>query len=137
MLNHITIMGRLVKQPEIRTTQSGVSVCGFTVAVDRDFSGKGEEKLTDFFDCTAWRGTADFVGKYFSKGRMIVVDGSLQNDKWTDKDGNNRVSAKILANNVYFGDSKRNDSETQNSNAGELKQQFTEIANDVDGDLPF
>lgn len=136
MLNHITIMGRLVKDPEIRTTQSGVSVCGFTVAVDRDFSGKGEEKLTDFFDCTAWRGTADFVGKYFGKGRMIVVDGALQNDKWTDKDGNNRVSAKIVANNVYFGDSKRNDSDTQN-NAGELKQQFTEIANDVEGDLPF
>lgn len=137
MLNHITIMGRLVKDPEIRTTQSGVSVCGFTVAVDRDFSGKGEEKLTDFFDCTAWRGTADFIGKYFSKGRMIVVDGSLQNDRWQDKDGNNRVSAKIVANNVYFGDSKRNDSDTQNSNAGELKQQFTEIANDVEGDLPF
>lgn len=136
MLNHITIMGRLVKDPEIRTTQSGVSVCGFTVAVDRDFSGKGEEKLTDFFDCTAWRGTADFIGKYFSKGRMIVVDGSLQNDRWQDKDGNNRVSAKIVANNVYFGDSKRNDGDTQN-NAGELKQQFTEIANDVEGDLPF
>ena len=137
MLNHITIMGRLVKDPEIRTTQSGISVCGFTVAVDRDFSGKGEEKLTDFFDCTAWRGTADFIGKYFSKGRMIVVDGALQNDKWTDKDGNNRVSAKIVANNVYFGDSKRNDGDTQN-NAGELKQQFTELTDtDLMGDLPF
>lgn len=127
MLNHITIMGRLVKNPEIRTTQSGVSVCSFTVAVDRDFSGKGEEKLTDFFDCTAWRGTADFVGKYFSKGRMIVVDGALQNDKWTDKDGNNRVSAKIVANNVYFGDSKRADG---NAPA------FDEIK-EADGDLPF
>lgn len=134
MLNHITIMGRLVKDPEIRTTQSGVSVCGFTVAVDRDFSGKGEEKLTDFFDCTAWRGTADFVGKYFSKGRMIVVDGSLQNDKWTDKDGNNRVSAKIVANNIYFGDSKLNDNATQTAESVVAK--FAEI-NEADGELPF
>lgn len=134
MLNHITIMGRLVKDPEIRTTQSGVSVCSFTVAVDRDFSGKGEEKLTDFFDCTAWRGTADFVGKYFSKGRMIVVDGSLQNDRWQDKDGNNRVSAKIVANNVYFGDSKRNESTSQTAESVVAK--FDEIK-EADGELPF
>lgn len=134
MLNHITIMGRIVKDPEIRTTQSGVSVCSFTVAVDRDFSGKGEEKLTDFFDCTAWRGTADFVGKYFSKGRMIVVDGSLQNDRWQDKDGNNRVSAKILANNVYFGDSKRNESTSQTVES--VVANFDEIK-EADGDLPF
>ena len=134
MLNHITIMGRLTKNPTLNTTQSGVSVCSFTVAVDRDFSGKGEEKLTDFFDCTAWRGTADFVGKYFSKGRMIVVDGALQNDKWTDKDGNNRVSAKIVANNVYFGDSKRNESTSQTAESVVAK--FDEIK-EADGDLPF
>lgn len=134
MLNRITIMGRLVKDPELRRTQSGVAVCSFTVAVDRDFSGKGEEKLTDFFDCTAWCGTADFVGKYFSKGRMIVVDGALQNDKWTDKDGNNRVSAKIVASNVYFGDSKRADG---NAPAVEsVVAKFDEIK-EADGDLPF
>ena len=133
MLNRIIIMGRLTQDPTLRTTQSGVSVCSFTIAVDRDFSGKGEEKQTDFFDCTAWRGTADFVGKYFSKGRMIVVDGSLQNDKWTDKDGNNRVSAKVVANNVYFGDSKRIDNGQQNEAQA---ANFTDVAED-DGELPF
>lgn len=134
MLNHITIMGRLTNDPTLHTTQSGVSVCSFTVAVDRDFSGKGEEKQTDFFDCTAWRGTADFVGKYFGKGRMIVLDGSLQNDRWQDKDGNNRVSAKIVANNVYFGDSKRNDNTTQTAESVVAK--FAEIK-EADGELPF
>ena len=108
MLNHITIMGRLVKDPELRRTQSGVAVCSFTVAVDRDFqSREAAEKQTDFIDVVAWRQTAEFVSKYFTKGRMIVVDGSLQSRKWQDKTGQNRVSWEVLANNIYFGDSKR------------------------------
>ena len=131
MLNHITIMGRLVRDPELRKTQSGVSVASFTVAVDRDFKN-GDEKVTDYIDCTAWRGQADFIAKYFSKGRMIVVDGALNSRKWTDKDGNNRVSWEVQAQNVYFGDSKRNDDGGQQSKP----QTFEEVAND-DGDLPF
>lgn len=108
MLNHITIMGRLTRDPEMRTTQSGVAVASFTLAVDRDFGGKdGAEKQTDFIDCTAWRHTAEFVSKYFSKGRMAVVSGRLQIDNYTDNDGNKRKSAKVIADNIYFGDSKK------------------------------
>lgn len=108
MLNHITIMGRLTRDPELRRTQSGTPVCTFTVAVDRDYQAKeAQEKQTDFIDCVAWRSTAEFVCKYFTKGRMIVVDGSLQSRKWTDKTGQNRVSWEIQANNLYFGDSRR------------------------------
>ncbi len=108
MLNHITIMGRLTRDPELRRTQSGTAVCTFTVAVDRDFqSRESQEKTADFIDCVAWRSTAEFVCKYFTKGRMIVVDGSLQSRKWTDKNGQNRVSWEVQANNLYFGDSKR------------------------------
>ena len=108
MLNHITIMGRLTRDPEMRNTQSGVAVASFTLAVDRDFSGRdGGEKQTDFIDCTAWRHTAEFVSKYFSKGRMAVVSGRLQIDNYTDNDGNKRKSAKVIADNIYFGDSKK------------------------------
>ena len=97
MLNHITIMGRLVKDPELRRTQSGVAVCSFTVAVDRDFqSREAAEKQTDFIDVVAWRQTAEFVSKYFTKGRMIVVDGSLQSRKWQDKTGQNRCEQHLL-----------------------------------------
>ena len=112
MLNHITIMGRLVRDPELRRTGSGVAVASFTVAVDRDFGGRdGGEKETDFIDCVAWRQTGEFVSKYFTKGRMIVVSGRLQIRSWTDKDGNKRRTAEVVADNVYFGDSKRdNDS---------------------------
>ncbi len=147
MLNHITIMGRLVKDPELRRTQSGVAVCSFTVAVDRDFqSREAAEKQTDFIDVVAWRQTAEFVSKYFTKGRMIVVDGSLQSRKWQDKTGQNRVSWEVLANNIYFGDSKRDgmsggdysapaygvpaDSYSAPSSGG-----FAEI--EEDGELPF
>lgn len=106
-LNHISIMGRLTRDPELRRTGSGVAVTSFTIACDRDFSGKnGGEKETDFIDCTAWRHTAEFVSKYFNKGRMAIVSGRLQMRKWTDKDGNKRTSAEIVADNVYFGDSK-------------------------------
>ena len=108
MLNHIVIMGRLTRDPELRRTGSGIAVTSFTVAVDRDF-GKNEngEKETDFIDCVAWRQTGEFVSKYFTKGRMAVVSGRLQIRSWTDKDGNKRRTAEIVADNVYFGDSKR------------------------------
>ena len=108
MLNHIVIMGRLPRDPELRRTGSGVAVASFTVAVDRDFGGRdGGEKETDFIDCVAWRQTGEFVSKYFTKGRMIVVSGRLQIRSWTDKDGNKRRTAEVVADNVYFGDSKR------------------------------
>ena len=107
-LNIIVLQGRLVRDPEMRTTQSGVAVASFTLAVDRDFSGRdGGEKQTDFIDCTAWRHTAEFVSKYFSKGRMAVVSGRLQIDNYTDNDGNKRKAAKVIADNIYFGDSKK------------------------------
>ena len=108
MLNHITIMGRLTRDPELRRTGSGIAVASFTVAVDRDFGGRdGGEKETDFIDCVAWRSTGEFVSKYFTKGSMIVVSGRLQIRSWTDKDGNKRRTAEVVADNVYFGESKR------------------------------
>ena len=108
MLNRIIIMGRLVRDPELRTTQSGISVTSFTLAVDRDFKSRDSgEKSTDFIDVVAWRQTAEFVCKYFGKGRMAIAEGRLQIREWKDRDGNNRRSAEVVADNVYFGDSKR------------------------------
>ena len=108
MLNHIVIMGRLTRDPELRRTGSGVAVTSFSLAVDRDFAPKdGGERETDFIDCVAWRQTGEFVSKYFTKGRMAVVSGRLQIRNWTDKEGNKRRSAEVVADNVYFGDSKR------------------------------
>ena len=108
MLNHIVLMGRLTRDPELRRTNSGVAVATFTLAVDRDFaSSTTGEKETDFIDIVAWRNTAEFVSKYFTKGRMAVVCGRLQIRNWTDKEGNKRRSAEVVADNVYFGDSKR------------------------------
>ena len=111
MLNHITIMGRLTRDPELRRTGGGTAVTSFTVAVDRDFSSK-DEKETDFIDCVAWRSTGEFVNKYFSKGSMMLVSGRLQIRAWTDKDGNKRRSAEVVADNVYFGESKREQLQT-------------------------
>ena len=141
MLNHITIMGRLTRDPEMRTTQSGVAVASFTLAVDRDFGGRdGGEKQTDFIDCTAWRHTAEFVSKYFSKGRMAVVSGRLQIDNYTDNDGNKRKAAKVIADNIYFGDSKKDGAAgSQSGEAASLTPApsgFVPV--DVDsGELPF
>lgn len=109
MLNHIVIMGRLTRDPEMRKTGSGIAVANFTVAVDRDFNGQDGQKETDFIDCVAWRKTAEFVQKYFSKGKMIAVAGRLQVRSWTDKDGNKRRTAEIQADNIYFGESKGSD----------------------------
>ena len=107
MLNHIVLMGRLTRDPELRRTGSGVAVASFTLAVDRDFAAQGAEKETDFVDIVAWRNTAEFVSRFFTKGRMAVVTGRLQIRNWTDKEGNKRRSAEVVADNVYFGDSKR------------------------------
>lgn len=141
MLNHITAMGRLTRDPELRYTQNQVSVASFTIACDRDYSGQGQEKQTDFIDCVAWRSTGEFVKKYFSKGRMIVVSGRLQSRKWTDNNGNKRVSWEIVADSCYFGDSKKDDSgssysEQQAYNNMQQQSQFQELDED-DGDLPF
>ena len=105
--NHIAIMGRLTRDPELRRTNSGTPVASFTVAVDRDRAPEGQEKETDFIDCVAWRGTGEFVEKYFKKGSMIVVSGRLQIRNWTDKDGGKRRSAEVVADNVYFGEPKK------------------------------
>ena len=133
MLNHITIMGRLVKDPELRRTASGTAVTSFTLAVDRDFSGKDHsEKETDFIDCVAWRHTAEFVSKYFSKGRMAVVSGRLQIRLWTDKEGNKRRTAEVVADNVYFGDSKKENSHDDYDPASDFAP-----LDDHDNQLPF
>ena len=107
MLNKIFIMGRLTRDPELRRTQNGTAVTSFTLAVDRDFKNADGTKDTDFIDVVAWRTTAEFVSKYFSKGRMAVVEGRLQIHDWKDKDGNNRHSAEAVADNIYFGDSRK------------------------------
>ncbi len=107
MLNRIIIMGRLTHDPELRRTQNSTAVTGFTLAVDRDFKGEDGKRATDFVDIVAWRAAAEFVAKYFTKGRMAIVEGRLQLRDWKDKDGNNRRSAEVLADNIYFGDSKK------------------------------
>lgn len=146
MLNHIVIMGRLTRDPELRHTQSGTAVASFALAVDRDFKDKQTgERATDFIDVVAWRTTGEFVSKYFSKGRMAVVEGRLQIRDWTDKEGSKRRSAEVVADSVYFGDSKR-DGDSSNTSRGCQGQvdygtpsggdQFSELADD-DGDLPF
>ena len=117
MLNHIVLMGRLTRDPELRRTANGVAVASFTLAVDRDFAAAGAEKETDFIDIVAWRNTAEFVSKYFTKGRMAVVCGRLQIRNWNDKEGNKRRSAEVIAENVYFGDSKRDSADGSYSNA--------------------
>ena len=118
MLNHIVIMGRFTRDPELRRTGSGIAVASFTLAVDRDFkSGNSKEKEVDFIDCVAWRQTGEFVGKYFTKGRMAVVCGKLQIRSWTDKDGNKRRTAEVIADNVYFADSKSERSDNSSKGA--------------------
>ena len=129
MLNRCIIMGRLTRSPELRRTQSGKAVTSVTLAVDRDFKGQNGEKETDFIDIVAWGNTAEFLCNYFSKGRMTVVEGRLQIRDWTDKDGGKRRSAEIVAERIYFADSKR-DQEAA------APQAFEELDED-DGDLPF
>ena len=148
MLNRIILMGRLTRDPELRRTGSGTAVTSFSLAVDRDFKSQSGEKETDFIDIVAWRSTAEFVSKYFTKGRMAVVEGRLQIRDWTDKDGGKRRSAEVVADNVYFGDSKRDGGDSSGysaapayknaapSNFSASGSDFAEIGED-DGELPF
>lgn len=115
MLNHIVLMGRLTRDPELRRTGAGHAVASFTIACDRDYAPQGGERETDFIDIDAWRSTAEFAQKYFAKGSMIVVSGRLQLRDWTDKDGNKRRSAEVVADNVYFGESKKQTAPVPNS----------------------
>lgn len=137
MLNHITIMGRLTRDPELRRTQSGTAVASFSLAVDRDVKNQDGSRSADFIDCVAWRGTAELVSKYFSKGRMVGVSGRLQIRDWTDKDGGKRRSAEVVAENVYFADSRKEDEShpayrEQPSSVGD----FAEVSEE-DGECPF
>ena len=152
MLNHITIMGRLTRDPELRYTQSQTPVASFTLAVDRDFGNRdGGEKQTDFIDCVAWRSTAEFVSKYFAKGSMAVVSGRLQIRDWTDREGGKRRSAEVVVDNIYFGESRRRDSsegssydsrssyssyEAPRSASPAPSSPFSDL-DDGDGELPF
>lgn len=144
MLNHIVIMGRLTRDPDLRYTQSQLPVVSFTLAVDRDFSGKdGSEKQTDFIDCVAWRSTAEFVSKYFTKGSMAAVSGRLQLRDWTDREGSKRRSAEVIVDNIYFGGNKKDNSAAsqnapQQSHSAPAYEQsrFVEM-DDGDEDLPF
>ena len=148
MLNRIILMGRLTRDPELRHTQTGTAVASFSLAVDRDFRNRDSgEKGVDFIDVVAWRNTAEFVSKYFTKGRMAVVEGRLQIRDWTDREGGKRRSAEVVADNIYFGDSKR-DGETGGASFSRPAApadygmppvggvQFAELADD-DGELPF
>ncbi|MBQ2896255.1 MAG: single-stranded DNA-binding protein [Oscillospiraceae bacterium] len=159
MLNHIVLMGRLTKDPELRSIGNGTSVASFRLAVDRDFGNRETgEKQTDFIDVVAWRQTAEFVSRYFSKGRMAVVSGRLQMRDWTDRDGNKRTSYEVVAENVYFGDSKnagRDDDgysprgeSSRSTYSAPSRSSFESARNqasassfqeidEVDGDLPF
>lgn len=145
MLNKIFIMGRLTRDPELRHTQSGTPVASFTLAVDRDYKGQDGERETDFIDVVAWRSSAEFVAKYFTKGRMAVVEGRLRIRNWEDNDGNKRRSAEVVSDSIYFGDSRKDSSDSSSTGAapsysgaspGYVPVQFSEI-DDEDGDLPF
>lgn len=141
MLNKIILMGRLTHDPELRRTQNGTAVTGFSLAVERDFKDEDGKRATDFIDIVAWRAAAEFVAKYFTKGRMAVVEGRLQLRDWTDKDGNKRRTAEVLAEHVYFGDSRR-DTEAGAADTpppaepGSGGAEFAELTDD-DGELPF
>jgi single-strand DNA-binding protein len=129
MLNHITIMGRLTKDVELRRTNDGTPVASFTLAVDRDFTDKQSgEKGVDFIECVAWKHTAEFLSKYFSKGKLAVVSGRLQIRGWTDKDGNKRKTAEVVVDNVYFGDSKKDEQESRPYMGGGRKANDAEMA---------
>jgi single-strand DNA-binding protein len=134
MLNHISIMGRLTKDVELRRTNTGTAVASFTLAVDRDFS---KEKETDFIDCVAWKNTAEFVSKYFSRGKMAIVSGRLQIRSWTDKDGNNRRTAEVVAENVYFGEAKTVGDKYEAAMATNTQLQDFAVVDGDDDTLPF
>lgn len=145
MFNLVVLTGRLTSDPEVKTTQSGVSVVSFCIAVQRQYKS-GEEPITDFINITAWRHTAEFIGKYFKKGNTIGIEGSIQTRKYTDRDGNNRVAFEVLAGNVQFVESKRSNTDINIANDSEdplkavsenLQNAGFEQANMSDDDLPF
>ena len=139
MLNRVIITGRLTKDPELKRTGSGTAVTSFTVACERDFKDQNGKKETDFLDVVVWRNTAEFVSKYFSKGRMITVEGRLQIRNWKDQNGNDRRSAEIVAENVYFGDSKQSEGYAERNEVPDVptaEPEFAEIKEE-DGELPF
>ena len=140
-MNQVVLMGRLTRDPELRRTQSGTAVTSFTIAVDRGFKDSDGERKTDFIDCVAWKGTGEFISKYFTKGQMMVVTGSLQIRDWTDKDGNKRRSVEVLVNRAYFTGSSKNDyADNPTASHNDLTpvsgSEFAEMTED-DGDLPF
>lgn len=146
MLNKTILMGRLTRDPELRRTGSGTAVTSFSLAVDRDYKAKGAEKETDFIDIVAWRNTAEFVSKYFSKGRMAVVEGRIQVRSYTDKDQNKRRAFEVVAENIYFGDSKKDGGNAGNYGGdnygndyagGDYGSSNFQELDDTDGDLPF
>jgi single-strand DNA-binding protein len=134
-LNRITIMGRLTRDPELRRTQSGTPVTSFTMAVDRDFKSQSGDKETDFIDVVAWRNTAEFAAKYFTKGRMAIASGRLQIRDWQDNNGNKRRSAEVIADSIYFGDSKPQDAQPAVHAVNVDASDFDEIEDDLD--FPF
>lgn len=141
MLNKIIVMGRLTRDPDLRRTQSGTPVASFTLAVERDFKDQQTgERGTDFIDIVAWRQTGEFVSRYFTKGRMAVVEGRLQGRSWTDKDGNTRRTLEVVADNVYFGDAKREEAAGTHAHTDtyttEKPDAFAELKDD-DGEMPF
>lgn len=136
MLNKVFLQGRLVADPELRHTQQGTPVASYRLAVDRDYKSKDSNaQNTDFVNIVSWRNTAEFVSRYFTKGRMMLVEGRLQMRNYTDKDGNRRVAAEVVTDNVHFADSRKDGS---NNEDGSLQESagFEELADD-DGDLPF
>ena len=137
MLNKIFIMGRLTRDPELRRTQNGTAVASFSLAVDRDFKNADGTKETDFIDVVAGRGTAEFASRYFTKGRMAVVEGRLQMRDWQDKNGNNRRSAEVVADTMYFGDSRKDTDAYGMPPRTDGRSQFAEMDEDDMSDLPF
>lgn len=144
MLNRATIAGRMARDPELRHTNTGTAVTSFTLAVDRDFKDQSGERLTDWIDCVAWKSAAEFLCRYTQKGSIVMVDGRLQVHDWTDNNGNKRRSVEVIADNVYFGERKREEQndytrqvwpEPKAENTLQESEQFTEI--DSDGPLPF
>lgn len=134
MLNKIFLQGRLVADPELRHTQQGTPVASFRIAVDRDYKNQSGNREADFINIVAWRGTGEFVSRYFTKGRMAIVEGRLQVREYTDKDGNRRHATEVVANNIYFGDSRKDERTTNDS--AKPAEEFAELAED-DGELPF
>lgn len=139
MLNHVTIMGRLTRDPELRHTRSGTAVTSFTLAVDRDFKDKNSgETATDWISCTAWKSVAEFTARYLSRGRLAIVEGRLQSRRYTDKDGNNRTAYEVVASSVYFGDSKRGALDKLADDAAPMSEPNFDDMEDEDGvELPF